>query len=79
MEAKVLVTWDNYYFQYQQGFIEEEAWTAFRYRFKTAFRDEPTRNAYLSDPLAWRKSFQDLCNELLAEIGAETKSSKLID
>ncbi len=34
MAAKALVTMDAYYFQYQQGFMEEEAWAAFRYRLK---------------------------------------------
>ena len=72
---KALVTWDNYYFQYQQGFMEEEAWAAFRYRFKASLRESYMRDVYLSDPLVWRKSLQDLCNELLAEIDAETESS----
>jgi hypothetical protein len=72
---KGLVTLDNYYFQYQQGFMEEEAWAAFRYRFKASFRENYMKDVYLSDPLQWRKSLQDLCNEILAEIVAETESS----
>lgn len=72
MASKGLVTMDNYYFQYQQGFMEEEAWAAFRYRFKKSFEEDYYRYAFLGDPQQWRKSFQDLCNELLDEIGAGT-------
>lgn len=70
MASFTLVTLDNYYFQYQQGFMEEEAWAAFRHRFKKSLGDIYLQHAYLDDPQDWRKSFQDLCNELLAEIGA---------
>ncbi len=72
MASKGLVTLDNYYFQYQQGFMEDEAWEAFRYRFKQSFGSSYYQYAYLGDPQQWRKSFQDLCNELLDEIEAET-------
>jgi len=79
MASKGLVTLDNYYFQYQQGFMEEEAWTAFRHRFKKSFGDIYMQTMYLDDPHEWRESFQDLCNELLAEIAAETQTNEEFD
>jgi len=73
MAGKALVTMDAYYFQYQQGFMEEEAWVAFHYRLKGAFRDEYVRTTYLRDPNEWRESFQELCDALIIELGAETE------
>lgn len=73
MAGKALVTMDAYYFQYQQGFMEEEAWQAFRIRLKKSFRDKYVQTIYLSEPQTWRKSFQELCDEVLAEIKAEPR------
>jgi hypothetical protein len=73
MAGKTLVTVDAYYFQYQQGFMEEEAWVAFRFRFKDAFRDDYVRTTYLRDPDVWRESFQELCDALIVELRAETE------
>lgn len=73
MAGKGLVTLDAYYFQYQQGFMEKEAWQAFRYRLKNHFRDEYARYIYLNDPQTWRESFREMCDELIAEIGAEAR------
>lgn len=73
MAAKGLVTMDGYYFQYQQGFMEKEAWQAFRYRLKSHFRDQYVQTVYLNDPQSWRESFRELCDELIAEIEAEPK------
>lgn len=73
MAGKALVTLDAYYFQYQQGFMEEEAWVAFQYRFKDALRDDYVRTTYLRDPYEWRESFQELCDALIVELGAETE------
>jgi hypothetical protein len=76
MAGKAMVTMDAYYFQYQQGFMEEEAWVAFQYRFKEAFRDDYVRTTYLRDRDAWRKSFQEFCDGLIVELGVETELAK---
>lgn len=76
MAGKALVTLDAYYFQYQQGFMEEEAWVAFRYRFKNTFRDYYVRTTYLNDPDMWRESFQELCDGLIVEVGFEAELAK---
>ncbi len=73
MAGKALVTMDAYYFQYQQGFMEQEAWVAFRHRLKNSFRGEYLSTSYLDDPQSWRESFRELCDEIIAEIEAEPK------
>jgi hypothetical protein len=73
MAGKGLVTLDNYYFQFEQGFMQEEAWAAFRYRFKKAMKNEYIQATFLDDPQDWRKSFRELCFELLAEVEAESR------
>ena len=75
LAMKGLVTMDNFYFQYQRGFMEEEAWAAFRYRLKGQFSEDSNVFFYRIDPQQWRNSFQELCTELIAEIEAETSSA----
>ncbi len=60
---------DNLYFQYQSGFITEEAWYALRVEFKRELHDPRlwTGILYQNDPEVWRESFQALINELLNE------------
>jgi hypothetical protein len=60
---------DNLYFQYQSGFLSEEAWYALRVEFRRELHNPRlwTRNYYERDPEIWRKSFQSLINELLDE------------
>ena len=60
---------DNLYFQYQSGFLTEEAWYALRVEFKRELHDPRlwTRILYENDPETWRESFQALINELLNE------------
>ncbi len=60
---------DNLYFQYQSGFLTEEAWYALRAEFKWELHDPRfwTRPRYELNPEVWRESFQTLINELLDE------------
>ena len=60
---------DNLYFQYQSGFLTEEAWYALRAEFKWELHDPRfwTRLRYELNPEVWRESFQTLINELLDE------------
>ncbi len=60
---------DNLYFQYQSGFLNEEAWYALRVEFKRELHNPRvwTRLLYENDPEIWRESFQTLINELLDE------------
>jgi hypothetical protein len=77
MAAKAMATFDNYYFQYEQGFMEHEAWSAFRHRFKEAFRDKYIQHAFLRDPLQWRPSYRKLGYNLIAELESEEGLSGL--
>jgi hypothetical protein len=70
----VLVMLDNLHFQFQQGFITQEAWIPFRSILKGALRDALWAELFLANPIRWRESFRDLCLELLAEIEAEETS-----
>ncbi len=76
MASKSLATVDNYYFQYQEGFMEDEAWAAFRHRFRVAFRDKYIQHAFLGDPQQWRLSFRDLGYDLIEEIENEESLNK---
>ncbi len=60
---------DNLYFQYQSGFLTEEAWHALRAEFKRELHDPRiwTRPIYENNPEVWRESFGTLINELLDE------------
>ena len=60
---------DNLYFQYQSGFITEEAWYALRAEFKWELHNPLswTRSRYEFNPEFWRESFRTLINELLDE------------
>jgi len=60
---------DNLYFQYQAGFLTEEAWHALRAEFKRELHNPRlwTRPLYENNPDVWRESFRTLINELLDE------------
>lgn len=68
----VLFNLENVHFQYGQGFIPSERWSATRETLKGLLRPAwGPRAQYESNPRAWRAPFQSLVNELLAEIDAE--------
>jgi hypothetical protein len=65
---------DNYHFQYQQGFLSEEAWQAFRTRLKGLLSNAISSAFYSEQTDNFRQSFQTVCTEILAELDAETES-----
>ena len=58
---------DNVYFQYQAGFLSEEAWTALRAQLRTGLNDPRTwcRAVFEKNPGIWRESYQKVIQELL--------------
>jgi hypothetical protein len=68
-------TADNLYFQYQSGFLTDEAWLAFRNELKSRFTQSPPesflRVIYEKNPDQLRTSFRSLLDELAAEVDAE--------
>ena len=64
-----LKIFDNLYFQYESGFLSEEAWNAYRVEFRQELRNPHlwTRNIFDHSPEIWRDSFQGLVKQLLQE------------
>jgi hypothetical protein len=62
---------DNNYFQYESGFMTEGAWQAQLNRFRKLFLSELFVETYRLEKSEWRPSFQQLCDQILAEV-AET-------
>ena len=62
---------DNYHFQYEQGFLTEAAWNALRVRLKSTIADEVTAEMFRQQADQWRKGFSDLCYQLLSELQDE--------
>jgi hypothetical protein len=58
---------DNYHFQYENGFLTEDAWRAYRERLKAILAVELNAALYLDQENRWRISFQELCAKLIAE------------
>ena len=64
---------DNSHYQYESGFMAEDSWQAFRARLRANLSDEATADFYRRDRKLFRTSFQNLCDQLLAEIDPESK------
>jgi hypothetical protein len=64
-----LKIFDNLYFQYESGFLSEEAWNAYRIEFRQELGNPQlwTRTIFDHSPEIWRGSFQGLVEELLQE------------
>ena len=61
-----LKSYDNLYFQYQSGFLSEEAWVPMRTQLRQSL-DDPrtwTRGVYERNPEIWRESFRELIRDL---------------
>jgi hypothetical protein len=65
-----LKVFDNLLFQYQSGFLSEEAWRAYRREIRTDLADPRswTRLYYEHDGTVWRESFRELIEELSLDI-----------
>ena len=75
MSTTPLFNLQNVHFQYQNGFVAEERWLGSRQTLKGILRTPYlARAAYESNPGAWPESFQDVVNELLAEIDSEIRT-----
>ena len=71
LSATVLFrTVDNQYFQYQSGFLDQEAWLAFRVTLVRALSRDPSfvRLAYLRSKGAVRPAFRAEVERIIAEI-----------
>ncbi|MEJ2129345.1 MAG: hypothetical protein P8X81_10935 [Woeseiaceae bacterium] len=64
-----LKIFDNLYFQYESGFLSEEAWSAYREEFRIELGNPQlwTRAIFEHSAEIWRESFQGLVKELLQE------------
>lgn len=68
----VMTNFDNLYFQYQSGFISDESWRAFRYRFRRELESPIIRLTFEKDPNWYRASFRQLCREIITEIDSDS-------
>jgi hypothetical protein len=64
-----LKSYDNLYFQYQAGFLSEEAWEAMQVQLAQGFREPRTwmRSTFENNPGIWRKAYRLLVQEMLSE------------
>jgi hypothetical protein len=69
-----LTNFDNLYFQYQSGFISDEAWQAFRYRLRRELESPVARLVFEKDPNWYRTSYRKLVSEILNEIESDRES-----
>ncbi len=61
---------DNCHFQYESGFMTEEAWLAMRRRLQNLLSDDVFAAMYRSESWHFRSSFQEESSQLLAELDA---------
>jgi hypothetical protein len=61
---------DNCHFQYEAGFMTEDAWLAMRRRLKKSLSDEIYAAIYNAESWQFRSSFQEENSRILAEIDA---------
>jgi len=67
--AMFLKSHDNVHFQYQAGFLSDEAWRALRLQLKAGLHESQSwsRSVFENNPEVWRDSYQKLIQELLLE------------
>ena len=66
---------ENSHYQYINGFISEEKWTASREALKRLLRPSyGARATYETNPAAWRESFRQVIDGLILEIESEVAS-----
>ncbi len=68
-----ITMFDNYHFQYERGFLQDDAWQAFKVRIKTWLSNESNAEMYRLQANHYRQPFQNLCDELLNQITAEAR------
>ncbi len=68
-----ITMFDNYHFQYEQGFLTEDAWIGFRRRLKEMLSNDVYAAFYQQMETHFRSSFRQECAQILREIADETK------
>jgi len=58
---------DNYHFQYERGFLPEDAWLAFRVRLTGLLKNAFNTDIYRQQRTQYRESFRRVCDEILAD------------
>jgi hypothetical protein len=66
-----MTMFDNLHFQFEHGFMLEDAWRAFRTRLKVLLTNELNAEMYRQQSDQYRGSFQLMCSEILSEIASE--------
>jgi hypothetical protein len=64
----IIIMFDNYHYQYEQGFLDESAWQGFRFRLKNTLSVDLYEALYNSETGTYRQTFQELCSQLLHEL-----------
>lgn len=67
---------DNHLYQYQSGFLDEESWQTRRETLKRILRIPAAEVLVLDDRVPFRRSFIELCEELVLERELETSSDR---
>ena len=65
-----ITVFDNYHFQFEKGFMTDDAWQSFRERLKNLLSRSGNAAFYRGMRLGLRSTFRDVCDEVLVEIGA---------
>ena len=60
-----MTMFDNYHFQYEQGFMHEDAWIAFHTRLRGMLADGLNAEFYRQQSDQYRQGFQEVCNDIL--------------
>ena len=66
-----VTAFENYHFQYEQGFMTEDAWLPFRVRLKDLLSSELNAVFYAQRRSKFRASFRTVCDEILVELRSE--------
>ena len=68
----LLFVYENIHYQYMNGFVGEERWQGTRASMKGTFSSVPRlRERYEASRQQWSSSFQDILDQIIAEIDAE--------
>jgi hypothetical protein len=67
-----ITLFDNYHFQYQLGFLTEDAWVGFRRRLKELLSNDVYAELYKQMETQFRSSFSQECAQILGEIVEES-------
>ena len=66
-----ITVFDNYHFQYEKGFMTDDAWHPFRQRLKGLLSRSENAAFYRPARLEFRSTFRTVCDEILVEIDTD--------